>query len=432
MNGLYKKIIMGIVGVSAVFIGSFLLDKRDFGATAPNGADKILADISSAAEGIAASPADESKAEGEAEIVKDPWLNGYPYRKPITITNSTSTLTNYQVQVDVDTSTLVSASKMQSDCDDLRFTTADGYTLMDYWIESGCNTAATTIWTEIPSIANGTSTIYMYYGNASSTAASNGDNTFLLFDDFAGTSLDANKWVTAGSTYTALTVGSGYLRITATTYNARLYRYIASVNTFAYPFTVRASTRAGSNDIHGGFYIGASQTTTYDAPNFTVIWNIGTSATYTNGFTINSTSVNTTYISAGTWTNYQGNLATGASVLTIGENSYNNTAAISNANHYVKLAVRKWDPGRDAQYDWDWIAVRKYAATEPTANAGAEVQLITQAGTGAADWAWKTPVAGDYVKNGTSTNWTWTAWQDNSAGLIVPYSTSTDWTWYPQ
>jgi hypothetical protein len=44
-------------------------------------------------------------------VVIDPWLNGFNYRKAITISSS-SAQTNYQVRVSTDTSTLVSNSKL--------------------------------------------------------------------------------------------------------------------------------------------------------------------------------------------------------------------------------------------------------------------------------------------------------------------------------
>ena len=39
------------------------------------------------------------------------------------------------------------------------------------------------IWTKIPSVPNGTSTIYLYYGNNLATSLSNGTNTFDFFED---------------------------------------------------------------------------------------------------------------------------------------------------------------------------------------------------------------------------------------------------------
>jgi len=141
------------------------------------------------------------------------------YRKPITITNSGSELTDYQVLVTVDTASLISANKMQSDCDDIRFADSSG-TELPYWIESGCNSSSTKIWVKVNSIPNGDSTIYLYYGNQSASAASNGDNTFEFFDDFSGASLDISKWtVVSGSAEVSggiLTVKNGYIESVAT------------------------------------------------------------------------------------------------------------------------------------------------------------------------------------------------------------------------
>ncbi len=128
-------------------------------------------------------------------------LAGWSYRRPITINNTANSnnLTDYQVLVTLNTQSLISAGKMRSDCGDIRFTDSNGSTLLNYWIESGCNTASTKIWIKVPSIpANSTKTIYVYYGNPSATSLSNGDATFLFFDDFLGTSLDATKWTTTG------------------------------------------------------------------------------------------------------------------------------------------------------------------------------------------------------------------------------------------
>jgi hypothetical protein len=107
------------------------------------------------------------------------------YRKSIIITNSgSSALTDYQVNVTLDTASLISAGKMRSDCGDIRFTDSDGSTLLNYWLESGCNSASTKIWVKVPSIpASSTKTIYVYYGNPSATSASNYDNVFISPSD---------------------------------------------------------------------------------------------------------------------------------------------------------------------------------------------------------------------------------------------------------
>ena len=123
--------------------------------------------------------------------------NSWNYRKAITVSNSGSTLSNYQTLIILDTATLITATKLRSDCGDIRITDSDGSTLLDYWIEPGTysSSSATRIWVEITSVPTGTKTIYLYYGNSSATTTSNGTNTFDFFEDFANLS----KWTAAGS-----------------------------------------------------------------------------------------------------------------------------------------------------------------------------------------------------------------------------------------
>ncbi|MCX7702706.1 MAG: DUF2341 domain-containing protein [Planctomycetota bacterium] len=91
------------------------------------------------------------------------------YRRPVTITNTTSTpLTNYQVCLKVD----YVAGKMRSDYGDLRFRSSDGVTELPYWLEY-YDAAKAIVWVKVPSIpANGSTTIYMYYGNPAVATAS--------------------------------------------------------------------------------------------------------------------------------------------------------------------------------------------------------------------------------------------------------------------
>jgi alpha-tubulin suppressor-like RCC1 family protein len=112
------------------------------------------------------------------------WTN-WQYMKPIIInnTNNRNTLSDYQILITLDTASLISQGKMRSDCGDIRFKDSDGSTLLNYWIESGCNSANTKIWVKVPSIpASSTKTIYLYYGNPSAASVSSGSSTFLVFN----------------------------------------------------------------------------------------------------------------------------------------------------------------------------------------------------------------------------------------------------------
>lgn len=112
----------------------------------------------------------------------------WSYKVPITINNTqnSNSLTDYQILVTMDTNSLISAGKMRDDCGDIRFFDPDNTSSqLNYWIESGCNSTNTKIWVKVPSISAGsTKTIYMYYGNPNAQSESDGNATFLFFDDF--------------------------------------------------------------------------------------------------------------------------------------------------------------------------------------------------------------------------------------------------------
>ncbi len=98
---------------------------------------------------------------------RGPWLEGWRYRRPITIINSLEyTLSGYQVRI-VLTSDVFNFSRAKSDGSDIRFTLNDSSTLLPYWIEEwNPEEGRAVIWVKVPEIpANGNITIYMYYGN---------------------------------------------------------------------------------------------------------------------------------------------------------------------------------------------------------------------------------------------------------------------------
>jgi hypothetical protein len=112
------------------------------------------------------------------------WDNRWKYSMPITI-NSGSALTDYQVLVTVNTAALISAGKMRSGGTDIRFKDSDNRTDLCYWIET--TTQPMKIWVKVPSVPNGSKTIYMYYGNPlATTSASSESMTFIRVIDNGG------------------------------------------------------------------------------------------------------------------------------------------------------------------------------------------------------------------------------------------------------
>ena len=87
---------------------------------------------------------------------------------------------NYQVLLVLDTKSIVSAGAMKADGSDIRFSKdCSGAVQYPYWIESGMNTPATSIWILMDTLLlSSVRTVVMYYGNPAATAVSNFDITF--------------------------------------------------------------------------------------------------------------------------------------------------------------------------------------------------------------------------------------------------------------
>jgi hypothetical protein len=170
-----------------------------------------------------------AKLNGFAWPTAGGWLAGWTYRKSVTLSRASGAVTNYQMKLLVGESSGATGEDVdcgalcKTDFSDLRFTTSDGVTLLDYWIESVSGTTddqLATIWIEFDFIDTTDTTFYMYYGNAGAAAYSDGDDTFLFFDDFPGVALDGTKWNGSGSVGSSLlTLASGEIT-SKTTYGA--------------------------------------------------------------------------------------------------------------------------------------------------------------------------------------------------------------------
>jgi len=137
------------------------------------------------------------------------WLSGWQYRKKITIQGSSGAETDYQVLLRVGESS--GSSNMdfhleghslifpsgKNDSGDIRFTADDGTTLLSFWVQKVEGTSPNRtayIWVKVSTNLDTDQKIYCYYGNSSAANVSNGENTFMFFDDFDGTALDTTKW----------------------------------------------------------------------------------------------------------------------------------------------------------------------------------------------------------------------------------------------
>jgi len=135
------------------------------------------------------------------------WLNGWTYRKKITIAGATGAGTNYQVPLLIGESSGASGYNFhlegkpasfpsgENAGGDLRFTASDGTTLLDFWVESVSGTTPNRlarIWIEVSADLGSNQDIYCYFGNSNATNASSIVNTSLIPDDINDNSLSSN------------------------------------------------------------------------------------------------------------------------------------------------------------------------------------------------------------------------------------------------
>ena len=131
------------------------------------------------------------------------WLEGWSYRKQQTITGTTAgTQENYQMKMIVhkgsgtdNITDVFCGGNCRDDFGDIRWTEDDGSTPMDYWIEELVSGEYAIFWVELPSIPAGAGTVdcYIYYDKSDATTTSNGEATFVFFDD-AESGSPSDKW----------------------------------------------------------------------------------------------------------------------------------------------------------------------------------------------------------------------------------------------
>lgn len=111
-------------------------------------------------------------AEAASCTLPSDWLgSGWSYRKQLTMQKVSGNFINFPMLVSVTDADL--AANARSDGADIRFTDADGKTLLYYEIEDYQSSTGTLVaWVMVPSAKNG-NTFYLYYGNAGASSAAN-------------------------------------------------------------------------------------------------------------------------------------------------------------------------------------------------------------------------------------------------------------------
>lgn len=285
-------------------------------------------------------------------------------RKKIVLTGAVGgAQSDYQLKL-----TALWAAAMQADYDDIRFTQADMQTLIDAWLESKVNSTTADIWVEfLTTPADGVeeTEAYMYFGNIAAASDWDIGATFLLGDDFPGSSIDTGKWTVTG----AVTVSNSEAVLNQDD-------ILKSIATFGFETAVTVKSKADEQDISFvGYYT--------DAANRTLLSNSDGVANddFDNimGF----------FYKSGAWPNAQENngwsdfrntyyqyeierISTSSLAYRQGTDSniYVNSTYIATGD--MSVMMQAWDSSQASTLTCDWVFVRKCVANPPTYAFGAE------------------------------------------------------------
>jgi len=181
----------------------------------------------------------------------------YEYAVPIFI-NSDRNLTDYVVGLRLHSGSgtnngkdIYLNGKAQSDFDDIRFYDLDGQPLS--YFKSVANSTMAMVWVKVPNITAGTTVIFMCYGNPSATDASDGEETFVFFDDFLGTSLNYDKWdFSKGYGISTWGVENSYFYVDIPA-TAEAEFYLMSDSAYTGNYSVEARVRADFGALSGEY-----------------------------------------------------------------------------------------------------------------------------------------------------------------------------------
>ncbi|MFT4522204.1 MAG: gliding motility-associated-like protein [Bacteroidia bacterium] len=291
-----------------------------------------------------------------------PCFTGYQYRIPVILNNTAnSALSDHQLMFTVNTSTMVSAGKMQSSGNDLRFLDKKGNELK-YWVATGTmNTTSTQVWVRVDSVYGyQKDTLYMFFGNATASVKSNASSTFLIYDEFNGSSL-SSTWTTCGSG--SISVNSGALKLNPSSNTST----VKSVLTFKAPLIIEAVVSSHT----GGRAMMAQVNTSNNGYGMTLSGTTMSIESISNStstcYTTSGVTSTTTTSGVGDWEMTWGSTASQSAVWSSGSlSSSSSTYSLPISN---RIILQNTGSGL---FEIDFIRVRKYKANLPSITYGVE------------------------------------------------------------
>jgi len=273
----------------------------------------------------------------KTDEVQGAWYNqDWLYRKQIIITTDGNAYNNLSVLITENTQSLITAGKLQQNCNDIRFTDSDGQTELNYWIEGGCNSINTHIWVNIPTMPTTNKYIYMYYGNNNATSGQmTWTGSFILLSDsqcsngWSANSAFYNRFPYGSSTYGSLGGGGSHNHNGSITLTTGTPNY----TTYARDYGTGRGSAATENHTHTG--TASISSVTISPPYLSMIFCSKSELYNINGLIALFDSTN---LPSGNWTRYS-NLD---SKFPFGSSTYGSTGGSTTHSHTVSSGTTSY------------------------------------------------------------------------------------------
>ena len=280
------------------------------------------------------------------------WNTSWSKKVQLNVNNSSVALTDYQLMKNI-----TYDSDMNANFSDMRFVNDSDTGSVPYWIESKTDSSTADVWLKIPSISTTTGAkVWMYYNNSDVNSASSGDDTFIFFDDFPGSSIDTSKW--DGKTSNAA-VSGGIMSYGGDNTVDMMKSITQFGSTIAFRSKVNLLTPSTYIDLYGLKNAGDTHWAygyiSYSPDNYIVAKDGTTTEAFNSNNPLNTWFISDIKVIAGTSVAFY-----------INNVEATNSPLTTNAPNTNDMEVAWRGRGNSACVQSEWVLVRKYTATEPT------------------------------------------------------------------